>query len=515
MVESADLDNLFNRNGDNDNSVQDYLRRAATACDAGDTVIGLHLYIAAFESAAQEVLEPNDVAVQGLKQAWVLACKLGERALAEYIFDKLEPYLDSDEVAACAQQLQKLALDKLEEFGLSRDELEDMAETISRDFLGFEDDAPMHTRVMLSRPMVVAAKSQPSDVALKAGKTSPEQAKASKSASNTKAKVPADQTEAKAAEVLQPASDAPSTGTYAELVGYDEAIRTMHSFGIGAGNNPEFDQLVKTLNSRHGLSRMPAADTLLFRSPAREDALRFVMATVGELDLPTVRLHVEASLAGVPVLCVMAQNERQLRLGSAGSVFEGRGVLVLEDIDLWGAPPADTDSSEGLGGFMMAHLSRGAREAINLIRTAVDNPDIYVLATASTTDEVEPFFCELLEPFTLVDIGYPTSAERVDIWMDIMRDHPSMRSVDRAALVKYSAHLPRYDIYMAAREAIDEAYKEGLALRRYVPVTSENIFEKLASCQPVESDEYHELEEAVIRDFRRTIDELEQAGPES
>ena len=59
-----------------------------------------------------------------------------ERSIAEYIFEKMEPFLTSDEVAGCAEQLQRMALDKLEEFGLSREDLEDMTDMISQDFLG-------------------------------------------------------------------------------------------------------------------------------------------------------------------------------------------------------------------------------------------------------------------------------------------------------------------------------------------------------------------------------------------
>ena len=513
MVENGDTGKRLSSNSDNEGSAQEFLRRAATACAAGDTVIGLHLYLAAFEQASHSPIAPSDAAIEGLKQAWSLSCKLGERALSEYIFDKLEPYLDPEEVPAYTQQLQQLALDKLEEFGLSRDELEDMADAISRDLLGLDDPSQVRTHVMVAHPSTM------DKVRSRAGADAGGKGASSKRARAEEADSAPDEHEVQDAATGESEDSEISFATteritYADLVGYDETIKMMRSFGIGVGNDPDFHDLVHTLNVRHGLNRMPATDTLLFRSPAREDATRFAIATIGELELPTVRLHVEESLAGMPVLCVMAQTERQLRLGSAGSVFEGRGVLMLEDIDLWGAPPVDSDSNEGFGGFMMAHLSRGAREAINLIRTAADNPDVYVIATASTVDEIDPFFCELLEPFTLVDIGHPTVAERIDIWMDVMREHPSMRSVDRAALVKCSAHLPRYDIYMAAREAIEEAYKEGLALRKYVPVTSENIFEKLAAYQPLDSDEYRELEDAVIRDFRRSIDEIDRFGTE-
>ena len=497
MVENADSNNSQSPSSDQGGSVQDYLRLAADACEAGDTVLGMHLYLTAFERAAKGPLLPGSDAIDGLKRAWALSCKLGERALAEYIFDRLEPYLAPEEVARCADQLQRLALDKLEEFGLSREELEDMAEMISQDFLGIGEGASVKSIRMFTSPVARTPH------ALRASGADQPARPAKKEQTEKLA-----ESEGEGGSEIAFATN--ERVTYKDLVGYTEAIRTMMSLGIGVGEDPEFQALVKKLNARHGLDRMPATDTLLLRAPAREDANRFAMATMGELDLPAVRLRVEEGFGGMPVLCVMAQNENQLHLGSAGAVFEGRGVLLLEDVDLWNGPgEEDPDMADAFGGLMSAHLSRGAREAMNLIRTAVDNPDVYVIATASSDLDIHPFFCEMLEPFTMIDIGYPTPAERVDIWMDIARRHPSLRSVDRAALVRLSAQLPRYDIYLAVREAIEEAYKDGLALRRYVPVTSENLFEKLAAFQPLDSDEYRELEGAVMRDFRRDLDAIE------
>ena len=64
-------------------------------------------------------------------------------------------------------------------------------------------------------------------------------------------------------------------------------------------------------------------------------------------------------------------------------------------------------------------------------------------------------------------------------------------------------------MYMAAREAVEEAYKLGLVTRKYQPVTRDNIFDKLAAYQPLDSREYHELEEAVVRDFRRDLSHID------
>ena len=292
--------------------------------------------------------------------------------------------------------------------------------------------------------------------------------------------------------------------TYKDLAGFDRTIKTMRDFGIGMQDDPEFQGLVTLLNYRHGLERMPAADSFLFRSPAREDAHRFMTATLGEIGLPAIRMHMEENLQGAPVLCVMAQADNHPRLNSARNAFEGPGVLMLEDLDLWEAPVVDAD--DDLGGFVYATLSRGAREAINLIRSAVENPDVFVIASASDGRAIDGFFYDLLEPLTVVDIDYPDEDERRAIWLDILHDHPSMRGINLDDLVEFSAGMPRYDLYMAAREAIEDAYKTSLMHRNYVPVTTDNLFEKLAAYQPRDSKEYHALENAVVREFSRGLD---------
>ena len=164
----------------------------------------------------------------------------------------------------------------------------------------------------------------------------------------------------------------------------------------------------------------------------------------------------------------------------------------------------------GMNAFVAANITRGAREAVNLIRSAVEDPDVFVLVTSSMSGDVEPFFYEVLEPLTIIDIGNPTESEREGIWTEIMQNHPSTRDLDLKDLVRFSAGMARYDIYVAAREAVEEAYKTGLVQRGFVPVTAQNMFDKLASSQPFDSDEYRALEDKVVSDFVDGLDDLER-----
>ena len=552
MLEDKDANSSPSQNNEFDSSCAAYLRRAVKACAAGDEELGLHLYLAAYEKGTRENGGADADAAFALRKAWVLAVKLKERSLAEYIFEKLEPLMDPNELAVCAGQLQSMALEKLEEFGLSREELQEMTDMISQDFLGLGGPARLMKVEHLTLPSASAAK-RPAKPAASSVEPKPEadaastpeaasdaapvhddapaaSAEASSEAagepveSASASEPPADPAEADGSAALvtldaQPddaagkmAAEADESAvissleniTYKDLAGFDRTIKTIRDFGIGMQDDPEFQGLVTLLNYRHGLERMPAADSFLFRSPAREDAHRFMTATLGEIGLPAIRMHMEENLQGAPVLCVMAQADNHPRLNSARNAFEGPGVLMLEDLDLWEAPVVDAD--DDLGGFVYATLSRGAREAINLIRSAVENPDVFVIASASDGRAIDGFFYDLLEPLTVVDIDYPDEDERRAIWLDILHDHPSMRGINLDDLVEFSAGMPRYDLYMAAREAIEDAYKTSLMHRNYVPVTTDNLFEKLAAYQPLDSKEYHALENAVVREFSRGLD---------
>ena len=65
------------------------------------------------------------------------------------------------------------------------------------------------------------------------------------------------------------------------------------------------------------------------------------------------------------------------------------------------------------------------------------------------------------------------------------------------------------------RAAVEEAYKAGLVQRMFLPVTMQNILDKLAACQPLDSDEYRAIEDEIVRQFRDGFDELEHLMDET
>ena len=614
--------NMPNRGNGCSEHPTDYLARAAEACAAGDLVLGMHLYLAAYEESAANPSIPDGMALTGLREAWHLACDLKERSMAEYVFEKLEPYLMPDEIAEYASQLQDLALDRLENLGFSREELQDVAQMIAQEMspdglnasvVKVESVSIPHAE-MFGVPMpqaqakagesegdgegtvepVLDEEAEPADGIAPEGADPEEPEPRSRqlgmsvadaddfnpydmyrdysigkswhaaTAEGSGAEVftrdedraraheeflsaggaealaaereagaedeaeteaaPA-AIEALAAQDLPHAPAAPAEpelpsmpnaaevvnhpGGYRFLAGYDEVVSVMRGIGIGMQNDRDYLEFVSMLNERHGLDRVPALDSLLLRAPTIEDANRFAQATIEELGLPALHMSMEENVMGVPVLCITAQGNNRPRMNHAHNRFEAPAVLVLEDLDLWTVPEMPEGAEGGMNAFIMANVSRGAREAMSLIRASVEDPDVCVIATATTYGDVDPFYYDMLEPMTVIDIANPTAKERADIWDEIARDHPSMRGLDRDALVRFSEGVPRYDIYLAVREALEEAYKQGLMQREYLPVVPQNIFEKLAACQPVDSAVYRELEEAVVRSFKDDLEHLD------
>ena len=141
---------------------------------------------------------------------------------------------------------------------------------------------------------------------------------------------------------------------------------------------------------------------------------------------------------------------------------------------------------------------------------AVENPNIYVLASVGGEAPDQGYLYDLMEPMSVVDIYLPDELERRQIWETIASEHPSVQSLDMAMLTKMSRNLSRTDIVTAAREAVEDAYRAGLKARCYKPITQELMFEHISNFQPLDSTEYRALEDAVIADFRKQIADIER-----
>lgn len=520
------------------NSSAAYLQRAASAVEAGDNILGIHLYLAAYERALCEGFVPSEAALAGMDKAWDLAVATKQRSLAEYIFEKLEHYWSPEEMAARADELQRMAFDKLEEYGFDREAVEDVAEMINSDLMGegpdvlceYQDsaasqqDAPnldelmdmlaSATQEVLDGKMGAADAPADADAAANAGAAANgANASADANGANANAAQPSAPSAPKKPVVRtstlvipQRKEEAPAHPQerfdYKSLVGFAGAVSAMNELGVGCSDDPEFNQFVQLLNQRHGLPTMPALGTLVFNCAAREDANYFMVATVGELKMPAVRMRVDHNAQGQAILCVTASPDFKSRLQTlARQGFEGPTALILEDLDLWDLPVFD-GNPENIQGFMQMQLSRGAREALALIQSALENPEVTVFISASELSDIDGYFYEMIGPHRVINIDLPDADERRQVWRACQTQHPSLRGLDVSQLVDFSRTLSRYEIFAIANEAVEDAYRESLQQRRFCAVNTDDMLMRLANFQPLESDEYHRMEDLIAGHFR-------------
>ncbi|MDO5426501.1 MAG: ribonucleotide reductase subunit alpha, partial [Coriobacteriia bacterium] len=156
---------------------------------------------------------------------------------------------------------------------------------------------------------------------------------------------------------------------------------------------------------------------MIFTSPSRVDANLFMEATASEIGLPCIQMHMDEHVAGSSVLCMMAPADSNFRLNPSRTGFNGKGILMLEDVDTWDFPdPSELGGEDGIAGFFNAQMSRGIAEVSNLIEVALEDPNILVMATVGDkVDEDEIRNSLGAETFTVIRIDNPTERERAAI----------------------------------------------------------------------------------------------------
>ena len=460
------------------NSSQAYLKRAASAVAEGDSVLGIHLYLAAYERALRESIMPGEEVLEGMSKAWDLAIKTKQRSLAEYIFEKLEPYWDSNEVSRHADELQRLAFDKLEEYGFDRDAIEGMADMVNQDLMEAAPD--MLCRFEESAPAAAPA-SAPAEAA-QAAAGSAQNASGSAEANQSSADANREQAVkdltslifGQASETKAEPAVPEQRFDYRSLVGFGNAVETMGELGVGRSRDPEFARFVAMLNARHGL--------------------------------PGIRMRLDQNAQGQAVLCVMASADFKSRIsGVPRAGFESPTVVILEDFDLWDLPDFDPQLAENpVQGLLQMQLSRGAREALALIQTALESPEATVLISASEPSDIDPFFWGLIgSQYQIIDIDLPSARERHEIWREVQAQHPSTRGLDAARMVELSRGLSRFEILAIASEAVEEAYRKSIAENRFCAVETGAMVSRLANFQPLDSAEYRCMEDMAVEELRR------------
>ena len=297
--------------------------------------------------------------------------------------------------------------------------------------------------------------------------------------------------------------------TYDTLIGFDEEIRRMRESGLIGDTDEEFLAFVRQMQEQHGMHDEAVGTSILFRSDVRDDADRFMLATAHELGRPTLRLRVMDAPSGMHAICVVATP------GVSEEGFDDWGTLVIEGIDLlefpfnieMGLAPLGTERDSDHG---PSKALNGVIKTMNLIRKAAVDPKVAVFASSCVEPDAASPLMRLVGPMRVFNIPAPCPEERDAIWDHLMSKHVSLSALDRFELVRLSASMPRCDIFAAAHEAVAQAYHQSIDTRKYVPVASGNLLDKIAAYQPLDSKEYREIEDRIVEDFLADIDRYER-----
>ena len=521
-----------------------YLAQAGRAVESHDLLLGMHLYLAAFEEIVQAEQPDESLALATLEKAWQLAMDIQERSMAEYIYERLELFVDQEQLEEYADSLQNLALTKLDELGLSSDDIRDMANMLNDEL--FTGELPPFMDVSQLGPggeeilemISQAARAELAEMALAAEEGSA-QTQDPKPSDNMPQKVnPVAPHDDEAPKQEKPAPHAahddsrprvrlrtakhhtkeaqeevPATQPRAldELDGYTRARAAIRDYGFGMEATQAGKELMKSLSEAYGIEHPPATQTVVFKAASRKDASIFMSAVATDMQLPLVRMTVEEGPQGIPMLCMMSTQEVSPRRSGGRLPSLDTGVLILEDIDQWGPMVLDHMLNEDMEaqGLTAQQAIRGIQEALGFVRLAVQNPQCYVFASVDADNDLTDSFFDWLEPIEVFEIDLPTIHERYELIHSLSLVHPVLARLNLGEIVAFTNKMSREDIRAAVADALELSYKESLKQHRFVGLTRAQLAFCIAAYQPLDSEEYALLEQIAVADFLDDISNID------
>jgi hypothetical protein len=463
-----------------------FLDAAEDAATNGQARLAIHLFCAAFEISEQEGLAPAPRVLEGLRKAWALAFEQGDRSTAEAIFGELLPYNSSEQTEQGMLQLQELAVNQLEEMGLSKADLEGMAQAVSSELAHYGGEEMVNSlrgaldRLgAMSKPELGIQKTPNRDIV----------------AANTVDK------------------DDKSGGgepklTYTTLAGYDTALERMQEFGFLAAGDGVYRQFVEQTAAMHGLSGLALMDHFVFYGPSREDVAIFAHATAGEIGWPVLDMQIDLDLQGNGSIKLSGPFKRNLFGPPDLAEISTPCVLLIENIDYLQdmfsneQRAMSRDKKVGPG-----HHGRSMQtEVMGYLRALLYKNGIFLIATAERPGALREPLLSLIGSHQEIEIGSPTRYERGDILNWFASEHPSFTELDFDELSRLSEGVSRHDLVMASRAAVESAYRESLKSGWFHKVSFSEVLAQLVPLVDHDAPIYQQLEDAAVAQFTRDLE---------
>lgn len=508
------------KHGDHLGIIGAYLDSADEARKAGRTRLAVHLYCAAFELAVEQGIAPNARVLDGMNQAWLLACERGDHSSAETIFNDLLPYHSPEQTEEALKQLQDLAFDQLEDLGLNHEDVADFAQAIAQEI---PPELPLAiapgTSYASASPDGERGKIDLSRVFEKLDINLPGLNKALETAPAQKEKED---------EGLN----------YVTLAGYADTLHSMRQFGFAGEGDSQFGEFLAQANAFHGISGPVLSEAFYFYGPSREDVIHFAQATAGEIGWPTIEMLIETDernggtikvsgpikrpvfgpprIADLPRPCILIIENIDLLQG----LFRGEEQAMMQGGHYSGSlgDQGGASSSQGfygsgsMGGMPVPSQRSLQVEVFNHLNALCAYSDVFIIVTAEEAVSENPLAVgrELLDfigAYQEIEIPLPSLAEREEILQTFSQEHPSFNSVDPHYLASLSQGMARSELIISAQASVEEVYRESIRTGQHLTVTLGSFLSQLIVFLDYDSPERSKIENLIVEQFNNKIEE--------
>ena len=501
------------------------LDSAALAEQGGNSRLAIHLYCAAFEASQESDSGVDERALDGLRQAWILACEQGDRPTAETIFNDLAPYNSDEQTRAALSELQDMATRQL---GLSREEMEDMALAFVEEIRDAGIDVKALAKQFGSSRNPLFEPLQFDNLGASLGDAQEQSARASQAPGET-LEIPGlsgTDGERKSVEILPELR-------YVDLVGFERVKDRMRAFGIVDPHDVEMNDFLQQAESFHGFSGPVLTQNFLFMGESREDSGIFAQATANEIGWPTITMIVDVNELGDGTIRVIAPVKRSFFGPPRLNDLPNPCILIIQNIDIlqdlfWkeeqtinsGQGPQCPLKSEGH--HKSSGLSKGAgkhnchqhtlqNEVLSYLGMLVARGGVFVMATslASTAERPvvlgEQFENVLGKPAEIL-VDTPNTTERQQVLAAFSDEHPSFHDLDMASLACLSEGMSRYELILSCRQAVEAAYSESLKHQRHQMVNLEDVLTQFIHYLAQDSVTYRLVEDYLVALFAANLE---------
>jgi hypothetical protein len=531
----------------NDIRLKDYLDNADEAVRSGHDTLAIHLYMAAFELALDFLPSPSKRAVDGLRKAWLLACKEGDRSLAESIFQDLEPFSTKEEVNHQVHELQKMAAKQLKEEGVDLSDFSAVAKLLKGELpAGLLDklarfgidptQEPSQNNRDNERPKPDATgNTRPADTGLSDttgftdnGATANTNASANGKAANKpiiRRSISRDgNTQIQTLEFTLPAfqheEKTKDRFNYKDLTGYGSALDQMQKYGFNNAGDSKYMEFVQEAASYHGVQGPVLEHPFLFSGSSRDDVNNFAWATCGEIGWPTIRIVGEVDGSGFGAIKEYSPTMRtpwgffqMAQMPSPSILFIQNldllqrifdGDLQLPDNEVHKYTPAfspeqnlDPEDLEEMRDEFCLH--------IKMLRTQAQ---MFVVGTALDVGILKQPLLDLIDDFREVKVQQPSRAERQEILNHFAEAHPAYKSIDLGRLAFLTDGIGRANLIKACHEASEEAYQTSLDRKCYLQLGINDVIMHTMNYMDKNSAAYKQISDRLSEQFASDLDQL-------